>query len=184
MYEYEKTLLYLYPVADELTSTYRDRAHGKIRASFFCHDGAEEQILETISLIVLERTIESAKKEVETALKELTVTERALLEIQFIRRRRAIEAIPFRKFPFSKRSYYRKTYGAVKRLSSILKKNGSDLKWFEESFADCPEVMLVYGKVKSGQDLNYRRNIEGFSFTSTGDKKKMKSETAKKCQFS
>lgn len=174
MYEYEKTLLYLYPVADELTSTYRDRAHGKIMASFFCHEGAEEQILDTISLIVLERTIEDAKKEVENALKELTVTERALLEIQFIRRPNAIEAIPFRKFPFSKRSFYRKTYGAVKRLSSILKKNGSDIKWFEESFADCPEVMRVYGKVKSGRDSNYRRNIDGFSFTSIEEKNRLK----------
>jgi len=170
MYEYEKTLLYLYPVADRLTEVYRDRANGKIRASYYCHDGAEEQILETISLMATECVIQDAKKDMESALKELSSVEQALLEIQYIRRKKKIQDIPFRRFPFSERSFYRKTHGAIKRFSSLLKKNGNDERWFKESFSACPEVMRVYGKVKNGRDLYYRRKIEGFGFSSTRKK--------------
>lgn len=171
MYEYEKTLLYLLPVADKLTRVYRNRANGRIRASFYCHDNVEQQIMETITLVGVERAIQIAKADVKTALYKLTPTERAILEIQYIRRREVIEALPFRAFPFSKRSFYRRTDRAIKKLSWLLKLNGNDERWFKEEFSSCPEIMRVYGKVLDRRDLYYRRNIGEFSFARSDEKR-------------
>jgi len=171
MYEYEKTLLYLLPVADKLTRVYRNRANGRIRASFYCHDKVEEQIMETISLVGVEWSIQIAKADVKSALCKLAPIDRAILEIQYIRRRDVIEALPFRSFPFSKRSFYRRTDRAIRRLSWLLRRNGNDEKWFKENFSSCPEIMRVYGKVLNRRDLYYRRKIGDFSF-SRADKRR------------
>lgn len=169
MYEYEKTLLYLYPVADKLSGIYRKRAHGAIRDSFYRHDGAEVQILETIGLFNVEGAIKIAKIDVGEALLKLTEIERALLEIQYIRRKNVISALPFKRFPFSERSFYRRIFSAIKRFSYLLKLNGNDERWFLETFSSCPEVMRVYGNVRRGRDLYYRRAIDGFTFTVAGE---------------
>lgn len=164
MYDYEKTLLYLYPIADEFARIYKVRADSKICSSYYCRTGAEEEIIETITLMNLEGAFKIAKIDVESALSELSDMERAMIEIQYIRRKSKIDALPFRVFPFSQRSFYRKVFRAVKKFSSILKKNGNSEEWFIDTFSACPEVMRVYGKVKRGRDLYYRRRIDGFTF--------------------
>lgn len=174
MYDYEKTLLYIYPMADELAKIYKMRADSKVCSSFYCRDGAEEEIIETITLMNLEGAFKIAKIDVESALLKLSDMERAMIEIQYIRRKSKISALPFRTFPFSERSFYRKVFRAIKKFSSLLKQNGNSEEWFMDTFSACPEVMKVYGKVQRGRDLYYRRRLEGFTFACGREVKRAK----------
>jgi len=151
-------------MADELAKVCRLRTKSEIYLSFYRRMGAEEQIIETITLMNLEGAFKMAKIDVESALEQLSDMERAMIEIQYIRRKSKIAALPFRVFPFSERTFYRKVFRAIKKFSSLLKINGNSEEWFINAFSASPEVMRVYDKVKRGRDLYYRRRLEGFSF--------------------
>lgn len=153
MYEYEKTMLYVYPNARVLNALYAELADGKIKRSVLADGNTEKLVGEILACIEIQNAISRLVEMTDDALVYFTEEEKHIMEYRFFRRKKyLVEKYGEYKFNFSRSGFYRKSAEILKKFSSIIKNQGYTEKKFMEDFSGSDLIMKVYYKVKAKKD--------------------------------
>lgn len=153
MYEYEKTMLYVYPNARVLKALYAELADGKIKRSALNDGNTEKLVKEIMTCIEIQKAISRLVERVECILRYFTEEEKFIMEYRFFRRKKYLdEKYGEYKPNFSRSGFYRKIDEILKKFSAVLRDQGYTEKNFKEDFSESDLIMKVYYKVMAKKD--------------------------------
>lgn len=160
MFEYEKTVLYLYPKIGYLKKMYHRLADAMIRSS-----SADSRTLQYINEIIdytfLVGALEELRQTLECILAGLSEDEKCLIEYKYFRRKRLLYGkYENYEFPFSYSSFFRKIRNVTRKISVRLHAAGYDEKVFLTEFSSSDIVMRVYCNVTERKDECFLRGKE------------------------
>ncbi len=158
MFEYEKTLLYIYPKMGYLQFVYRELADTKIVTSVKNTDRCEKIVEEILDCIAIKEAIERLKVLIDGILCFLTEDEKCILEYRYFRRKELLNGkYAGYEFSCSYTSFLRKSKAVTKKFSLLLNKCGYTKQKFEEEFKRSDLIMKIFYKIIAKEDVCYLR---------------------------
>lgn len=165
MYEYEKTLLYIYPRIGILKALYFELADNKIMFSIDENRDPVKLAGEIIDCIYLRDTFDKVKGYIEKVMESLSEEELCMLEYKFFRRRRMVKHYQGKQFECSYASFLRKIRETTGKFALGIRNIGYSEEDFKRDFSGCDIVMKIYAGVRAKKDsYAYSKRQYEFSF--------------------
>lgn len=153
MYEYEKTMLYVYPNARILKALYAELADGKIKRSFLSEGNTEQLVKEIMTCIEIQKAISRLVGRIEEILGYFSEEEKCVMEYRFFRRKKYLsEKYGGYRRNISRSGFYRKSAEILKKFSLLLRDREYTEKDFIRDFSESDLIMKVYYKVRAKKD--------------------------------
>lgn len=145
METYVKAILYLYPKLTGLIKDGQEHIENKAVASFM-NKQSPEKLYEAMAEEVIKRNkLMELKALLDEIYEELTKTEKYLVEMRYLRRKRYLKKAEaeIEKSIGSKRTYFRRQERLIKKVQSRLALKGLNEEVFQERFLNIDAVSLV-----------------------------------------